>query len=116
MRNDDKQLNVSSQGFRREILESAAPALVDFGADWCAPCRAIAPVVEQLARDFAGRAIVRTVDVDEQPELREQFGIRSIPSLLFFRDGEVVDRVVGAVPRTKLAERLEALIEPRAVA
>jgi len=110
MNDNDQKLNISNDAFGREILESAEPALVDFGADWCAPCRVVAPVVAQLARDFEGRAIVRKVDVDEQPELSARFGINSIPSLLFFRDGKVVDQVVGAASREQLAARLEALI------
>ena len=101
---NDNALNVSGQDFRREILESGGPALVDFGADWCAPCRAVSPIVEKLARDFAGRATVRKVDVDEQPELSKQFGIRSIPALLFFRDGAVVDRMVGYKPLRYIIE------------
>ncbi|MDJ0785750.1 MAG: thioredoxin [Myxococcota bacterium] len=81
--------------------------LVDFWADWCAPCRRVAPVVARLAEDFEGRALVAKVNVDDEPELARRFDIRSIPALVIYRDGEVVDQLAGARPYEAIAERLE---------
>ena len=110
MTHNNKSVTLTEQNFRRDVLESATPVLVDFGAGWCGPCRTIAPVIAELASDFDGKATVGKVDVDEQPGLAQQYGIRSIPSLLFFRDGQVVDRVIGTPPRRVLAEKLERLL------
>lgn len=104
-------LALSAESFRRAVLESDRPVLVDFWAEWCPPCRAIAPVVERLAADYQGRAAVAKVDVDADPELARAYDVRSIPSLLFFRDGEVVDRVIGAAPRGELTRKLDRLLE-----
>ena len=104
-----KALILTQENFEREVLEAKQPVLVDFGADWCAPCRAISPVVDELAADFQTRAIVGKVDVDAQEQLARQYGIRSIPSLLFFREGEIAERVAGVVSKTQLAEKLERL-------
>ncbi len=106
---DKKTLTLTHENFDREVLEAKQPVLVDFGADWCAPCRAIGPVVDELATEFQGRAIVGKVDVDEQEELARRYGIRSIPSLLFFKDGEIAERVAGVVSKARLAEKLERL-------
>ncbi len=106
---DKKTLTLTQENFEREVLEAKQPVLVDFGADWCAPCRAIGPVVDELATEFLARAIVGKVDVDEQEELARRYGIRSIPSLLFFNDGEIAERVTGVVPKARLAEELERL-------
>jgi len=84
--------------------------LVDFWASWCSPCRAIAPVIEELAADFEGSAKVAKVDVDENQSLAAQFAVRGIPTLLFFRDGEVVDKVTGVEEKAFLAKKLEALV------
>jgi thioredoxin len=92
-----------------EIVAATPRLVVDFWAPWCGPCRAIAPVLEDLARQEAGRVTIAKVNVDEQPGLAQRYGVQAIPTLLFFRDGEVVDTVVGAVPRTELARRVAAL-------
>ena len=110
MEHNNTYVTLTEENFRRETLESATPVLVDFWAGWCGPCRAIAPVIDELASTFDGRATVGKVDVDEQPGLAQQYRIRSIPSLLFFRDGTVVDRVAGTAPRSVLAEKLERLL------
>ncbi len=106
---DKKILTLTQENFEREVLETSQPVLVDFGADWCAPCRAIGPVVDELATEFQARAIVGKVDVDEQEGLARRYRIGSIPSLLFFKDGEIAERVAGAVSRGQLAEKLESL-------
>ncbi len=102
--------NVSDGEFKKEILESAQPVLVDFWATWCAPCRAIAPVVEELAGEFKGRLRVAKLNVDENQETAQQYGIRSIPTLLVFKGGRVVEQIVGAVPKSKLEAALSRVV------
>lgn len=84
--------------------------LVDFGAQWCGPCKAISPIVDELHDKYEGKAVIGKVDIDENPDLCEKFGIRNIPTILFIRNGEVLDKIVGAVAKDKISEKLTALI------
>ena len=107
---DTKTTNVvTDETFGAEIEQHQGLAVVDFWATWCGPCRLIAPVVDQLAAEYAGRVKVAKLDTDANPRTMTRFGIRSIPTLLFFRDGQVVDRVVGALPKGQIAERFARL-------
>lgn len=97
-------VEVTDNNFDSEILKSPVPVLVDFWAVWCAPCRAIAPHVDALANEYAGKIRVGKCDIDANPQVPSQYDIRSIPTLLMFKEGKVVGQVVGAVPRAKLEE------------
>jgi thioredoxin 1 len=107
---DAKYITATEQNFKSEVLESSQPVLVDFWAEWCGPCKMIAPAVEELAKDFEGKAKIAKVNVDEEPSLAGEYGVRSIPTLLFFRDGKVVEQLVGAAPKQALADKLNNLL------
>ncbi len=106
-----KYVTLDEDSFGKEVLESDLPVVVDFWAEWCPPCKMIAPVIEEIAEEFEGAAKVAKLDVDQVPGVAGNFGIQSIPtSLLFFQNGEVVDRVVGAVPKGVITEKLNSLM------
>lgn len=104
-----KAVAVSDSQFQAEVLESTLPVVVDFWAPWCGPCRMITPVIETLSEEFDGKVRFAKVNVDDDPQKAAEFGVQGIPALLFFKDGQLVDRVIGAVPEAQLrAKVLEA--------
>lgn len=100
-------LHLTDDNFQKEVLEASEPVLVDFWATWCGPCRLIAPIIDELAEEYDGTVRVGKVDVDNNQKVAMQYGIRSIPSLLIFKGGRVVDTIVGAVPKNQIVDRLK---------
>jgi len=98
---------VSQEDFEREVLRSNQPVLVDFHADWCGPCKALAPIVEEVARELAGRLKVAKLDVDQNEQLSIRYGVQSIPTLILFKDGQEAERIVGFLPKAQLLRALE---------
>jgi thioredoxin 1 len=103
-------LELTDANFEENVLNSDKPALVDFWAVWCGPCRMVGPLVEEIANEYEGKAIVGKVDVDNNPETAAKYGIRNIPTILFMKGGEIVDKQVGAVSKDVLAQKLEAMM------
>ncbi|HHV99460.1 MAG TPA: thioredoxin [Clostridiaceae bacterium] len=103
----DKVLTITKENFEEEVLKSDIPVLVDFWASWCGPCRAIAPIIDELADDFSGKAKVGKINVDEQGELAQKFRIMSIPTIMLFKGGQSVEKVVGARPKEDFAALIE---------
>lgn len=103
------EVKVTDSNFK-DILATDKLVMVDFWATWCGPCRAIAPVVEELAAEYEGRAVIAKCNVDECQEVPVQYGIRNIPTLLFFKGGELVDKMVGAAPKSELAKKIDSLL------
>ena len=99
-------LEIGDNNFESEVLQSVKPVLVDFWAPWCGPCRAIAPIVEELAKDFGDKVKFTKCNVDENPTTPTKYGIKSIPTLIFFKNGEVQDKVIGIVAKSKLEEMI----------
>jgi thioredoxin 1 len=100
-------LYVSDDTFEKEVLQSSRPVLVDFYADWCGPCRAIAPIVEEIARELSDRLKVVKLDVDQNPQTAMQYGVQSIPTLLIFKNGKEVERLIGYMSKAKLMSKIE---------
>lgn len=103
-------VELTDDNFQSEVQESDIPVLVDFWADWCAPCKAIAPAIEEIADEYQGKAKVGKLDVDSNQQTAMNFGIRSIPTLLIFKDGEVAEQIVGAVPKNQLTKKLDSVV------
>ena len=104
-------VTLTEENFAKEVLQSDKPVLVDFWAVWCGPCRVLGPVIEELAQDLQGQATIGKLNVDENPGIAQQFGIRSIPTVLLFDKGQVVDTTIGVVPKQTLQNKLEALVQ-----
>ena len=100
-------IELTDANFDELALKSDKPVMVDFWAEWCGPCRMVGPVVEELSKEYDGKAVVGKVNVDNNPGISMKYGIRSIPTILFFKNGEVVDRSVGAVPKSQLSQKLD---------
>lgn len=107
MSNENGIINISDGNFEAEVLKSNIPTLVDFWASWCAPCRAIAPVIEEMAKDYSGRLKVTKMNVDENPSTPGKYGVRGIPTLILFKNGEIVEQLVGAVPKSQIKELID---------
>ncbi|MBK7444540.1 MAG: thioredoxin [Ignavibacteria bacterium] len=103
-------IEFTDANFEEEVLKSELPVLIDFWAVWCGPCKMIAPSIDQLANEYEGKAKIGKVDVDNNQQIATKYGIRSIPTLLIFKDGKMVDQIVGALPKPKIAEKLNAHI------
>ena len=99
-----------TDGNIKEIIESGKPVVIDFWAEWCGPCRMVGPVVEELAKQYDGKVVIGKMDVDENTETPETYGIRNIPTILFFKDGQLVDKQIGATQKSVLAAKVEALL------
>ena len=104
-----KYFAATDQNFRTEIVESDKVALVDFWATWCGPCMMLGPVIDELANDYEGKAVIAKLNVDENPGIAAKYGIRSIPSLLLFKNGQVVDQILGVLPKNQISKKLTSL-------
>ena len=103
-------LEITDSNFDELVLKSDKPGVVDFWAEWCGPCKMIGPLIDEMSKDYEGKALVGKVNVDQNANVSAQFGVRSIPTVLFIKNGEVVDKSVGAVPKATLDSKLEALL------
>ena len=101
---------ITNNEFKKEVMESSVPVLVDFYADWCGPCKMMAPVMETLSEEMAGKVSICKVNVDNDSELASKYKVMSIPTLIIFNNGEVVDKVIGAVPKDALKEKLQRVV------
>lgn len=100
-------LQITDQNFDEMVMKSDKTVMLDFWAEWCGPCRMVGPLVEEMSNEYAGKAVIGKVDVDNNPEISMKYGIRNIPTILFIKGGQVVDKQVGAVPKTVLMEKLD---------
>jgi thioredoxin 1 len=102
---------VTDESFRQDVLEAPGPVLVDFWAEWCGPCKAVGPILDELARDYAGKLTVAKVDIDENPVTPNEYAVRGIPTMLLFRDGKLLDQKVGAMPKSALKDWIAGQLE-----
>lgn len=103
-------VELTDSNFDEQVLKSDIPVMVDFWAEWCGPCRLVGPLVEEIGEEYEGKVLTGKVDVDSNPEIASRFGIRNIPTILYFKNGKVADKQVGAVPKSKLVSKLEPLL------
>ena len=103
-------VEINDSNFEEEVIKSDLPVLIDFWAEWCAPCRIIAPIVEEIAAEYQGKVKVGKVNVDNNPQTSMNYGIRSIPTLLIFKDGKPVDQLIGAVPKSEIETKIASLV------
>jgi len=108
--NSDNLIHVTDDDFEMAVLQSSVPVIVDFWAPWCAPCRMVAPILEDIAKDYAGKVVVAKVNTDENPNWAIRYGVRGIPTMLFIKNGQEVDRQVGAVPKQMITNKLTAVL------
>ena len=101
---------VTDDTFEQEVLKSDVPVVVDFWAEWCGPCRMVAPIVDELATEYEGRVLIAKCDVEENDDIAMEFGVRNIPTILFFKGGQLVDKFVGAASKGKIEEKFKALL------
>jgi len=107
---DSPIIEVSDSTFEEAVLKSSVPVIVDFWAPWCAPCRMVAPMLEEIAKDYVGQVVVAKINTDENPTRAVQYGVRGIPTLLFIKAGQEVDRQVGAVPKRVITDKLSVML------
>jgi len=110
MENGTKYLELTDGNFDTEVIKTSTPVLVDFSADWCGPCKMMGPIIEDLANEYEGKAKITKIDVDVNPQTTSKYGVRSLPTLLIFKDGNVVDKIIGAVPKRVITEKLSAYL------
>ncbi len=103
-------LELTDTNFEETVLKADKPVIVDFWAEWCGPCRMVGPIVAEIGKEYEGKALVGKLDVDTNPGVSEKYGIRNIPTILFFKNGEIKDKQVGACPKSTLVNKLEALL------
>lgn len=103
-------IHINKDNFEDEVLKSKVPVMLDFSATWCGPCKMVGPIVESLAEDYKGKAKMAKLDIDESVELAAKFGIMGVPTLMFFKEGKIVDKIVGAVPKTELSTKINKLL------
>mgnify|MGYP000580598817 FL=1 len=103
-------LEITTANFEETVINSDKPVLVDFWAEWCGPCRMVGPIVDELQADYEGKAVVGKVNVDDEQEIAAKYGIRNIPTILFFKGGEIVDKNVGVAPKADLAKKIDTLL------
>ncbi len=106
----DSPIHVNDDAFEKTVLKSSLPVIVDFWAPWCGPCRMVAPILEDVAKEYAGKVLVAKVDTDQNPQWATKFGVRGIPTMLFVKDGKVVDQQVGAVPKQVITSKLQHIL------